>query len=40
MELLYHYYNHVDPTFDRFDHATTTTADRDADFEPNGGEPA
>lgn len=24
MEILYHYYNHVDPQFERFDHATKT----------------
>lgn len=29
MEILYHYYNHVDPLFDRFDHATRTEATPD-----------
>ncbi|EJN56889.1 hypothetical protein [Halogranum rubrum] len=27
MEILYHYYNHVDPQFERFDHATSTAGD-------------
>ena len=27
MEILYHYYNHVDPEFEKFDHATKTEAE-------------
>ncbi|WP_209309600.1 hypothetical protein [Haloarcula amylovorans] len=28
MEILYHYYNHVDPQFEKFDHATKTEGER------------
>lgn len=30
MEILYHYYNHIDPLFDQFDHATRTESATDA----------